>query len=128
MRAADEAASDSCAPTVAALSVLNPVTPFDLDQAQFQLAYGHLDLVPSSIGCAAVGADPPDHTMAESAPQQLLQSQERRRVKVYELRKSDWHDRGTGFCFAALVEVSCKTRSQHASSENACIIRDHAWR
>ncbi|PSS12340.1 hypothetical protein M430DRAFT_107331 [Amorphotheca resinae ATCC 22711] len=33
---------------------------------------------------------------------------DRRRVKVYELRNNDWFDRGTGFCTAAFLfnEVS----------------------
>lgn len=32
--------------------------------------------------------------------------QDRKRVKVYELRDNDWYDRGTGFCTGAIVEVS----------------------
>jgi hypothetical protein len=32
--------------------------------------------------------------------------QDRKRVKVYELRDNDWFDRGTGFCTGAIVEVS----------------------
>lgn len=31
---------------------------------------------------------------------------EKRRVKVYELRDNDWYDRGTGFCSANIVFVS----------------------
>ncbi|KAK4546703.1 hypothetical protein LTR36_001921 [Oleoguttula mirabilis] len=29
--------------------------------------------------------------------------QERKRVKVYELKNNDWYDRGTGFCFGQIV-------------------------
>ncbi|KAL9108970.1 MAG: hypothetical protein Q9227_006366 [Pyrenula ochraceoflavens] len=31
-------------------------------------------------------------------------AQDKKRVKVYELRENDWHDRGTGFCTAQMVE------------------------
>lgn len=31
--------------------------------------------------------------------------QERKRVKVYELRDNDWFDRGTGFCTGEVVGV-----------------------
>jgi protein phosphatase 4 regulatory subunit 3 len=30
---------------------------------------------------------------------------EKKRVKVYELRNNDWFDRGTGFCMGQLVSV-----------------------
>ena len=30
---------------------------------------------------------------------------DRKRVKVYELRNNDWFDRGTGFCTGQVVEV-----------------------
>ena len=30
---------------------------------------------------------------------------EKKRVKVYELRNNDWFDRGTGFCTAAFLFV-----------------------
>ena len=30
---------------------------------------------------------------------------EKKRVKVYELRNNDWFDRGTGFCTATFVFV-----------------------
>ncbi|KAK5137856.1 hypothetical protein LTR08_006625 [Meristemomyces frigidus] len=38
--------------------------------------------------------------------------QERKRVKVYELKNNDWYDRGTGFCFGQIVN------SPHSSQEN----------
>ena len=31
---------------------------------------------------------------------------DRKRVKVYELRNNDWFDRGTGFCSGHVVSVS----------------------
>ncbi|KAF2434588.1 DUF625-domain-containing protein [Tothia fuscella] len=31
---------------------------------------------------------------------------DRKRVKVYELRSNDWHDRGTGFCTGETINVS----------------------
>ena len=38
--------------------------------------------------------------------------QERKRVKVYELKNNDWYDRGTGFCYGSFVN------SPHSSQEN----------
>ena len=35
---------------------------------------------------------------------------ERKRVKVYELKNNDWFDRGTGFCTGQVVQVSLSTR------------------
>lgn len=32
---------------------------------------------------------------------------DRKRVKVYELKNNDWYDRGTGFCAGQLLAVSC---------------------
>jgi protein phosphatase 4 regulatory subunit 3 len=34
---------------------------------------------------------------------------DRKRVKVYELKSNDWFDRGTGFCTGAIVNVSVAT-------------------
>lgn len=31
---------------------------------------------------------------------------DKKRVKVYELRENDWFDRGTGFCTGQIVNVS----------------------
>ena len=53
------------------------------------------------------------------AAAQLHQPSERRRVKVYELRNSDWFDRGTGFCMGQLVDVSRKRADARASSQEA---------
>ena len=30
---------------------------------------------------------------------------DRKRVKVYELRENDWFDRGTGFCTGQMINV-----------------------
>jgi protein phosphatase 4 regulatory subunit 3 len=35
------------------------------------------------------------------------QGNERKRVKVYELKNNDWFDRGTGFCSGQVINVSC---------------------
>jgi len=39
---------------------------------------------------------------------------DKKRVKVYELRDNDWYDRGTGFCTGQIINVctleSCDTR------------------
>lgn len=34
---------------------------------------------------------------------------DKKRVKVYELRDNDWFDRGTGFCTGQVVNVRSKT-------------------
>jgi protein phosphatase-4 regulatory subunit 3 len=33
------------------------------------------------------------------------QANEKKRVKVYELRNNDWFDRGTGFCTGQVINV-----------------------
>lgn len=33
-------------------------------------------------------------------------SNEKKRVKVYELKNNDWFDRGTGFCTGRMINVS----------------------
>lgn len=30
---------------------------------------------------------------------------DRKRVKVYELKENDWYDRGTGFCTGQILDV-----------------------
>jgi hypothetical protein len=32
---------------------------------------------------------------------------DKKRVKVYELRENDWFDRGTGFCTGQVINVCC---------------------
>ena len=36
---------------------------------------------------------------------------DKKRVKVYELRNNDWFDRGTGFCTGQLINVRTKSGS-----------------
>ncbi|TFB03532.1 hypothetical protein CCMA1212_004896 [Trichoderma ghanense] len=79
--------------TVAALTILDqPETP-ELSLQQ------HLDLAPDLVGygnqLVATGDDPQSSMMAQPVPHQ-----DKKRVKVYELRNNDWFDRGTGFCTA----------------------------
>lgn len=40
--------------------------------------------------------------------------QDKKRVKVYELRNNDWFDRGTGFCTGRVVNVSVKRDLIHS--------------
>jgi hypothetical protein len=42
---------------------------------------------------------------------------DRKRVKVYELRDNDWFDRGTGFCMGQILDVSfcCRLPGQRKS-------------
>jgi hypothetical protein len=35
---------------------------------------------------------------------------DKKRVKVYELRENDWFDRGTGFCTGQVINVSTFSR------------------
>ncbi len=72
-------------------------------QAQLSLQQ-HLDL---SSGLLSYLPEP-----AEGEPQPSMMAQtvpnppnDRKRVKVYELRNNDWFDRGTGFCVATVVTV-----------------------
>lgn len=41
---------------------------------------------------------------------------DRKRVKVYELRENDWFDRGTGFCTGQVINVSNFTVLDYHSS------------
>ena len=43
--------------------------------------------------------------MALAAPP----TNDRKRVKVYELRNNDWFDRGTGFCTGQMINVGAQT-------------------
>lgn len=40
---------------------------------------------------------------------------ERKRVKVYELKNNDWYDRGTGFCAGQMIGVSRHTLHTRAA-------------
>jgi len=47
--------------------------------------------------------------MAMQAPQVPL-ANDKKRVKVYELRDNDWFDRGTGFCTGQVINVRSTPR------------------
>lgn len=47
-----------------------------------------------------------DALLATEMAQATKPSQDRKRVKVYELRDNDWFDRGTGFCTGEVINVS----------------------
>ncbi len=82
---------------MAALTILDqPETP-ELSLQQ------HLDLAPDLVGYGSqlvTGDDPQSLMMAQPVPHQ-----DKKRVKVYELRNNDWFDRGTGFCTAKFATV-----------------------
>jgi protein phosphatase 4 regulatory subunit 3 len=87
---------------VAALTLLSQVdTELSLQQ--------HLDLAPDLLGydclAADVEAESPLTMAAQPVPHQSTDKNNRKRVKVYELRNNDWYDRGTGFCSTALSVV-----------------------
>ena len=44
---------------------------------------------------------------------------DRKRVKVYELKNGDWFDRGTGFCTGTMVNVCLPARASLASAQRA---------
>tara|TARA_R110002003_G_scaffold116_9_gene10125 strand:- start:154 stop:330 length:177 start_codon:yes stop_codon:yes gene_type:complete len=44
---------------------------------------------------------------------------DRKRVKVYELKNNDWFDRGTGFCRGIVVSV--RPSLQPASLMRSCV-------
>ena len=48
---------------------------------------------------------------------------DRKRVKVYELRNNDWFDRGTGFCTGQVVNVRTFTGFASAHSCGFRVIR-----
>jgi hypothetical protein len=84
---------------VAALTLLSQSqAPLSLQQ--------HLDLAPDILNCSAedLEGELQPLMMAQAVP---TPPNDRRRVKVYELRNNDWFDRGTGFCTAAFLFVCC---------------------
>ena len=81
-------------------------------QAQLSLQQ-HLDIAPDILNCSA------EELEGELRPLMMAQAvpnppNDKKRVKVYELRNNDWFDRGTGFCTAAFIFVcappTCFTR------------------
>ncbi len=72
-------------------------------QAQLSLQQ-HLDIAPDILNCSA------EELVGELQPLMMAQAvpnppNDKKRVKVYELRNNDWFDRGTGFCTAQLLFV-----------------------
>jgi len=74
-------------------------------QAETQLTLQqHLDIAPDILNCSAEDLE------GELQPLMMAQAvpnppNEKKRVKVYELRNNDWFDRGTGFCSASFIFV-----------------------
>ncbi|QKX61074.1 uncharacterized protein TRUGW13939_08220 [Talaromyces rugulosus] len=48
--------------------------------------------------------------------------QDRKRVKVYELRDNDWYDRGTGFCTGAVVEDVPRIYVESEDEKGRCLL------
>jgi protein phosphatase-4 regulatory subunit 3 len=84
-------------------------------QAQLSLQQ-HLDIAPDILNCSEeeLEGELQPLIMAQAVPNP---PNDKKRVKVYELRNNDWFDRGTGFCTAAFIFVcassSCFTRLSH---------------
>jgi len=76
-------------------------------QAQLSLQQ-HLNIAPDILNCSEEGLE------GELQPLMMAQAvpnppNDKKRVKVYELRNNDWFDRGTGFCTAAFTFVCAST-------------------
>jgi hypothetical protein len=65
----------------------------------------HLDIAPDILSYSA------EELEGELQPLMMAQAvpnppgNDKKRVKVYELKNNDWFDRGTGFCTAAFIFV-----------------------
>lgn len=72
-------------------------------QAQLSLQQ-HLDIAPDILNCSEeeLEGELQPLIMAQAVPNP---PNDKKRVKVYELRNNDWFDRGTGFCTAAFIFV-----------------------
>ena len=77
-------------------------------QAQLSLQQ-HLDIAPDILNCSEeeLEGELQPLMMAHAVPNP---PNDKKRVKVYELRNNDWFDRGTGFCTAAFIFV-CASHS-----------------
>jgi protein phosphatase-4 regulatory subunit 3 len=75
-----------------ALTIVQSQAPLSLQQ--------HLEITPDILNCSA------EELEGELQPLMMAQAvpnpppNDKKRVKVYELRNNDWFDRGTGFCTA----------------------------
>ncbi len=80
-----------------ALTIVQSQAPLSLQQ--------HLEIAPDILNCSA------EELEGELQPLMMAQAvpnpppNDKKRVKVYELRNNDWFDRGTGFCTAAFLFV-----------------------
>jgi protein phosphatase-4 regulatory subunit 3 len=97
--------------TVALTTVLQSQAPLSLQQ--------HLDIAPDILNCS------PEQLEGELQPLMMAQAvpdpppNNKKRVKVYELRNSDWFDRGTGFCTASYFIVCVSLRRKEYSRDSA---------
>jgi hypothetical protein len=88
-------------------------------QAQLSLQQ-HLDIAPDILNC------PAEDLEGELQPLMMAQAvpnppNEKKRVKVYELRNNDWFDRGTGFCTATFVFVCIHSRRLRHLNKVPCL-------
>lgn len=78
-------------------------------QSQTQLSLQqHLNIAPDILNSSE------ERLEGELQPLMMAQAvpnppNDKKRVKVYELRNNDWFDRGTGFCTAAFTFVCAST-------------------
>jgi len=76
-----------------------------LTQTQSQLSLQqHLDIAPDILNISddALEGELQPLMMAQAVPNP---PNDKKRVKVYELRQNDWFDKGTGFCTAQFIFV-----------------------
>lgn len=76
----------------------------------------HLAIAPIAPIAPIVSKASPEEREGELQPLIMAQAvpnppNDRKRVKVYELKNNDWFDRGTGFCVAAFLFVCTPTPS-----------------
>jgi hypothetical protein len=79
-----------------------------LTQTQAQLSLQqHLDISSEILDCVEdLEGELQPLRMAQAGGPTHSPPNDKRRVKVYELRDGDWFDRGTGFCKAEYLVVS----------------------
>jgi protein phosphatase-4 regulatory subunit 3 len=85
----------------------------------------HLEIAPDILNCSA------EELEGELQPLMMAQAvpnpppNDKKRVKVYELRNNDWFDRGTGFCTAAFLFVRSHSQgfARHHQSARSTDLR-----
>ena len=68
---------------------------------------------------AAVSVQPavnPSRIATRMASIMISPTNEKKRVKVYELKNNDWYDRGTGFCTGRVVPNNENVRASYSSA------------